>query len=123
VNGAEAVDRTRPDGIEEDLRTRLRGLKVDPTARVEYRVEEGHPAETILAVAQEVRADLIVMGTHGRSGARRLLMGSVAEAVSRRAACPVVTVRSSVPVSLEPVAGAVGGVGPVDANLDIGPAD
>lgn len=51
------------------------------------------PAEVILAKAREVRADVIVMGTHGRSGMRRLLIGSVAERVLRRAGVPVVVTR------------------------------
>ena len=44
----------------------------------------------------ETGADLIVMGTHGRTGLRRLLMGSVAEQVVRKATCPVLTVRTPV---------------------------
>jgi nucleotide-binding universal stress UspA family protein len=47
----------------------------------------------ILRVAHEEKADLIVMGTHGRTGVRHLLLGSVAEAVTRLAPCPVFTVR------------------------------
>jgi nucleotide-binding universal stress UspA family protein len=43
--------------------------------------------------------DLIVLGTHGRSGFRRLLMGSVAEAIVRRAKCPVLTVKHPHPVA------------------------
>jgi nucleotide-binding universal stress UspA family protein len=61
---------------------------------VEYRLLYGDPATVILEVAQEIGADLIVMGTHGRTGLRRLLMGSVAEPVVRTASCPVLTVRS-----------------------------
>ena len=56
-------------------------------------VEEGHnPAARILACATALRADLLVMGTHGRSGFERLMLGSVTEKVLRRAACPVLTV-------------------------------
>jgi nucleotide-binding universal stress UspA family protein len=47
----------------------------------------------ILDAARELRADLIVMGTHGKTGLRRLLLGSVAEHIVRHADCPVVTVR------------------------------
>ena len=61
---------------------------------VEYLIEEGDPATGIWQVAQERRCDMIVMGTHGRRGLGRLLMGSVAEKVVRKASCPVVTVRS-----------------------------
>ena len=97
VNGAEAVDRGRDDSIEDDLVAKLHQLKPDdPAIKVEYRVEEGHPADEILAVAEEEKADLIVLGTHGRSGVRRAVMGSVAEAVSRKALAPVVTVRPAV---------------------------
>lgn len=58
------------------------------------RLERGDPAEVICRVAEKGGFDLVVMGTHGRSGFSHLLMGSVAEKVVRRAPCPVVTVRS-----------------------------
>ena len=61
----------------------------------EAEVVAGHPAETIVHVAQERAADLIVMGTHGRTGLRHALLGSVAEKVVRLAPCPVLTVRQS----------------------------
>jgi nucleotide-binding universal stress UspA family protein len=60
--------------------------------RVEYRTTEGRPADELLRVAEEEACDLIVMGTHGRSGVARLLAGSVAEEVLRRGRCPVLTV-------------------------------
>jgi nucleotide-binding universal stress UspA family protein len=69
----------------------------DPQVGVEHRLAEGEPATEILKVAQEVNADLIVMGTHGRTGIGRLLLGSVAEQVLRKALCPVLTVKASVP--------------------------
>jgi nucleotide-binding universal stress UspA family protein len=53
----------------------------------------GAPAEQIMRQARRWRADLIVMGTHGRSGFGRTFMGSVADRVLRGAACPVLTVR------------------------------
>jgi nucleotide-binding universal stress UspA family protein len=59
---------------------------------VEYLVETGQPADIIAAQAQSLPADVIVMGTHGSSGFRHLLLGSVAEHVLRKAACPVLTV-------------------------------
>ncbi len=52
------------------------------------------PAQTIVDYATESGADLIVIGTHGRSGVPRLLMGSVAERVVRTAPCPVLTVHN-----------------------------
>jgi universal stress protein A len=57
-------------------------------------VEVGDPRDTIVATAQSLRADLIVMGTHGRRGLSRVMMGSVAEDVMRHAPCPVLTVRA-----------------------------
>jgi nucleotide-binding universal stress UspA family protein len=64
--------------------------KVD---NVDEIVVEGDPAMEILKLAEEEDCDLIVMGTHGLTGLERLLMGSVAEKVLRRAPCPVLTVR------------------------------
>lgn len=65
----------------------------DPTVPHEHRLLSGDPAGAIVQLAEEEHVDLIVMGTHGRTGLRRLLMGSVAESVVRRAPCPVVTYR------------------------------
>jgi nucleotide-binding universal stress UspA family protein len=55
-------------------------------------VERGYAADTILSVAATVRADGIVMGTHGRRGYDRMMLGSVAERVMRNAPCPVLVV-------------------------------
>jgi nucleotide-binding universal stress UspA family protein len=66
--------------------------------RMERRLEMGDAPGEILRVATEIGASLIVMGTHGRTGIGRLLMGSVAEQVVRRATCPVVTVTRPVPI-------------------------
>jgi nucleotide-binding universal stress UspA family protein len=61
--------------------------------RVETQVMEGDPVDMILRAAEETECDVIVMGTHGRTGLGRLLMGSVAEAVIRKAPCPVLSVK------------------------------
>lgn len=61
---------------------------------VRLRFQEGEAAAVILEQAVKLKADLIIMGTHGRSGAKRFLLGSVAEAVVRRAPCPVLTLRA-----------------------------
>jgi nucleotide-binding universal stress UspA family protein len=71
---------------------------------VERRFEVGGPTETILQTAADVHADLIVMGTHGRTGIARFLMGSVAEQVVRRAPCPVLTMTAPYAEAAEPVA-------------------
>jgi len=56
---------------------------------------EGHPFVEIIRYAKGHAIDLIVMGTHGRTGIPHLLMGSVAENVVRKSSCPVLTVRPS----------------------------
>ena len=63
-------------------------LKAKPVVLI-----SGSPAIAIVQYAKESRADLILMGTHGRGGVAHLLMGSVAERVVRIAPCPVLTVR------------------------------
>jgi nucleotide-binding universal stress UspA family protein len=73
----------------------LQELQARPTVHVEHRLKEGAAAEVILRTAAEDHVDLIIMGTHGRTGLERLLMGSVAEQVLRRAPCLVLTVRHS----------------------------
>ena len=65
----------------------------DPAVPVTRRIVMGDPATEIPRIAKEENVDLIVMGTHGRTGLSRLLMGSVAELVVRRAHCAVLTVR------------------------------
>jgi len=69
----------------------------EPDIRLEHHLVEGDPATEILRAARSVKCGMIVMGTHGRSGLGRVLMGSVAEAVTRKAPCPVVTVKASRP--------------------------
>jgi len=64
-----------------------------PGVRVSHLLEQGNPEEMIDLIAEEHECDLIVMGTHGRTGLGRLFMGSVAEKVIRGAPCPVLAVR------------------------------
>jgi universal stress protein A len=61
--------------------------------RVESKLIVGTPSEQIIRHAGRWHADLIVVGTHGRTGLGRVFMGSVAERVLQRASCPVLTVR------------------------------
>jgi nucleotide-binding universal stress UspA family protein len=91
----EAVARRQGPGYEADLRRLLdRYDAPDPSTRVERLLLEGDAAEEIVRLAEE-EADLIVLGTRGRTGLPRLLLGSVAEKVLRRAPCPVITVRAT----------------------------
>jgi nucleotide-binding universal stress UspA family protein len=60
-----------------------------------HRLTMGDPAGEIVRIAAEEGAEMIVLGTHGRTGVTRLLMGSVAEAIVRRAPCPVLVYRET----------------------------
>ncbi|ABS25017.1 universal stress protein [Anaeromyxobacter sp. Fw109-5] len=81
------------DGAQRHLdewRTAAEGLGAP---RVETAKEAGEPAAEIVAFARERGVDLLVLGTHGRTGLEHALMGSIAERVVRKAHCPVLTVR------------------------------
>lgn len=73
----------------EEIHERAEAAGVD----LQTTIEEGAPHRTILAHADSIDADLIVMGTHGRSGLDRYLLGSVTERVVRASKRPVLTVR------------------------------
>jgi nucleotide-binding universal stress UspA family protein len=64
--------------------------------KVEISMRKGNVVQEILAHARTSRSDLVVLGTHGRGGVQRLVLGSVAEKVLRLATCPVLTVRRGV---------------------------
>lgn len=83
--------------FEDEIRHGLRQLQ-PPDNRVfmEYKLAKGDPAKSIVKMAEDARCDLIVLGTHGRSGLRRVLMGSVAEHVLRLAPCPVLVLNARV---------------------------
>ena len=80
----EAGNQTLTDAV-------AQGAKVGVTVRAE--LQDGGPVSCISELAKTIKADLIVMGSHGRGGIARLLMGSVAEGVMRSAICPVMVVR------------------------------
>jgi nucleotide-binding universal stress UspA family protein len=89
---AAAIDpRIFRDNLEQ-ARKRLDGP--DLKYPVETLLRQGFAPEGILDVAEEVKADLIVMGTHGRTGISRVLMGSIAESVVSKAECPVLVVKN-----------------------------
>jgi nucleotide-binding universal stress UspA family protein len=83
------------DGEDRDYwRQQLEQIRpLDPGIRVRHVLLDGEPAAEIVRYAQEMNMDLIVMGTHGRTGLERLLMGSVAEKVMRQATCSVLVVK------------------------------
>jgi nucleotide-binding universal stress UspA family protein len=77
--------RKEVDGLVDRLRDR--GTTVRGTVR------GGAPIEEILRAAKDENVDMIVIGTHGRTGLSHVFLGSVAESVVRKASCPVLTVR------------------------------
>jgi len=80
------------------IRQRLDGP--DLKYPVETQLSRGYEAEQIVGTAKELPSDLIVMGTHGRTGLSRLLMGSTAQSVLTKAECPVLVVKSTPDVPL-----------------------
>ena len=94
-------------GGEGDVDPALRSIKAEADKRFEEALTEkwwegltleralryGHPAKMICQYAREHEIDLLVIGTHGRTGLKHLLLGSVAERVVRVSPCPVLTVR------------------------------
>jgi nucleotide-binding universal stress UspA family protein len=82
----EAAARAAMDALAK--RTKQHGVEVS------FVLRQGPAWSEIQAVAKEIKADLVVIGSHGRRGLSRALLGSVAEKVVRTAPCPVLTVRS-----------------------------
>ena len=70
-----------------------RAAQIGPDVGISVKTSIGEIDEAILAVATEVGADVIVMGTHGRTGLAHVFLGSMAEKVLRKALIPVITVR------------------------------
>lgn len=88
-----SIERARQEAKEELANYVSRNLS--PGLRVRTVVVEGTPADAIVGVARREGAGLVVMGTHGRGGLQRLMVGSVAERVIRESPVPVLTVRSA----------------------------
>ena len=96
-----------------ELHRRLVAVRpADPKVPVEHVMLVGDEATEIIRLAADKAVDLIVMGTHGRSGIGRMLMGSVAEKVVRRAPCPVLTVKQPVRVVRKAAEPAAPGIDP-----------
>ena len=74
---------------------RAAAIAHDMDVEVKPHALDGDPADAILSVADEVEADLIVVGNKGMTGARRFLLGSVPNKVSHHAACSVIIVRTT----------------------------
>lgn len=122
-----------PDN-DEPLRNQLRHVRpAQNTVQVEHYFRLGDPAKEIVGLAAETSCDLIVMGTHGRTGLRRLLMGSVAEQVMRKAPCPVLTLKApfhricalaAVPAeAMTPETSSDNRPAPIDDSVELGVGD
>ncbi len=70
-------------------------LDPDQRARAKMKILHGPPADTIVAYAREQGHDLIVVGSHGRAGLSRWVLGSVAERIVKHATCPVMVVHGA----------------------------
>ena len=89
-------------GIEEPDQEQLKRMlaevvPADASVPCEHRLVIGSPATAIVHLAEQEGVEMIVMPTHGRTGLLRMLMGSVAEEVVRKAKCPVLTVKATAP--------------------------
>jgi nucleotide-binding universal stress UspA family protein len=95
VSGAEgAYIQDLPERNQRELKARLAQIQpTSATVKYSHHFVEGVPSAEIVALADELPAELIVMSSHGRTGLSRLLMGSVAENVLRHAKCPVLVVK------------------------------
>ncbi len=87
---AEEADEKRVQACFEQLEKQFQGLPH------EVRMARGKVGTALAQIIEERKIDLLVLGTHGRSGVRKLILGSVAEEVFRRAACPVLSVGPNV---------------------------
>jgi nucleotide-binding universal stress UspA family protein len=105
VHAAEPSDSFQSESLPVDERSRRRYAgrlqKMISTSRADKIITDkvvisGNPVEVILDQAKHRKTDLLIVGTHGRRGMKRLMLGSVAEAVVRRAACPVFIVKARV---------------------------
>ena len=90
VNLASYMDKIRSEA-DQSMTPRLKRVQ-DAGATAEAVTVVGAPSQAIVDTARDRQADLIVMGTHGRTGLRHMLIGSVAERVVRMAPCPVMVV-------------------------------
>jgi nucleotide-binding universal stress UspA family protein len=85
LSEVEAAEKTYMEGVQARLRSEGMAVTLD--------IREGPIAETILTAARELKVNMIAMSTHGRSGLKKMLMGSVTEGVVKNAAVPVLVIR------------------------------
>jgi universal stress protein A len=90
----EAATQLQPEAYLEDLQRQLRQfLPPPPDIEVQYLLREGEPAAAIEQVVRQRHCDLVVLGTHGRTGLAYLLTGSIAARIIRQCPCPALVVK------------------------------
>jgi nucleotide-binding universal stress UspA family protein len=92
IRDGDSVLQRMSESVKRDLEKVLVGLQNDGVS-AEFLSQRGTPEKLIVEIAEQKKADLIAVGTHGRRGLTHLLLGSVAERVVRTAKSPVLTVR------------------------------
>jgi nucleotide-binding universal stress UspA family protein len=88
------VDLKKIERMAQRYLDRVASLMKSKGVTVKTMVVEGHEAEEIIKAAQQTKADLIAMSTHGRSGLRRWALGSITDKVLRESSIPVLTIRA-----------------------------
>ena len=125
--GADGVVRPAREQLRREAEERMApliGVAEEFGASVSARIVQGAPAPRALSEAERLPADLIVVGSHGRTGVRRLVLGSVSEAIIRHARVPVLTVRGlrhagcDAPTCETCRSGQLGAVAQAEAELD-----
>jgi nucleotide-binding universal stress UspA family protein len=102
ITFGEATSQPQPEAYRRRLWDELHHVVPSTQLTVEYVLSEDDPVTAILQAAANHQCDLIVLGTHGRTGMRRFLEGSIAEQVVRLAQCPVLVVKSPSPSTTPP---------------------
>lgn len=77
----------------EQIIARLQALDAGSGIRTQHIVRLGRAWQEVIAIAEEMKCDLLILATHGYTGLKHVLLGSVAEKIVRQAPCPVLTVR------------------------------
>jgi len=95
LGGAEAIPPSSDELALGEAKATLAKFRPVEGVQLETKLEVGEAAPSIVRFARDAGCELIVMGTHGRGGLERLILGSVAEHVLRQAPCPVLTVRQA----------------------------
>lgn len=101
--GADGVLMYPTDYDLDALRRKLDDIPTGSHIEMERRLVQGNAIDEILNAAQDLNCDLIVLGTHGRTGVGRLFMGSVAEQIIRKATCAVLSVKAPIAAAVIPV--------------------